>query len=672
MSTTDPLGNTTTFGYDAQGDLATVSDPLGNTTRRAYDAASRLTAQTDPRGFATSFAYDPLNRITQIADAQSGLTAFSYDPNGNLLTVTDPRGHSTTHTYDSMDRLATRTDPVGAGESFQYDGPGNLVQHMDRKGQGATFSYDALNRRTGASYADGSTTTFAYDAAGRLVAASDSLGGTIQNAYDTLDRLVAQSTGLGTITYAYDALGRRTQLEVPGGAPTTYGYDANSRLTEILQGTQAVAIQHDDAGRRTLLTLPNGVSTEYQYDAASRLTALIYRSPSGILGDLSYAYDPAGNRLRIGGSFARTLLPGAVASATYDAANRQLTFGSLTLAYDANGNLLSDGTTTYAWDARNRLVALTGPGLAASFQYDPLGRRSGKTLNSGATRFTYDGVNPVEEVADPTGAATLLTGLGIDEYFTRTDANGERALLANALGSTLAEVDATGTIQAELTYEPFGTASLVGSTGNPFQYTGRENDGTGLYYYRARYYHPGLHRFISEDPRGLLGGDANVFTYVADNPIRFVDPLGLKKVTASTSKIPLVFFGIQASAFLGELFPSGSRSVGAGKEVTLGLVIDPNTGAIRLFKSVGVATPDEPDDVVAGANIGLGPVAGLFGGPLNSFFGEATEETLTGLPPGFSFTRIETSSGSVGTSGSLSFGGSFTRIRTFTSPLFGP
>ena len=64
---------------------------------------------------------------------------------------------------------------------------------------------------------------------------------------------------------------------------------------------------------------------------------------------------------------------------------------------------------------------------------------------------------------------------------------------------------------------------------NPFQYTGRENDGTGLYYYRARYYSPELQRFISEDPIGLAGGDVNFFAYVGNDPVNWVDQLGLTR-----------------------------------------------------------------------------------------------------------------------------------------------
>jgi len=532
VSMTDPLGNTTTFGYDAQGNLTTVSDPLGNTTRRAYDAASRLTAQTDPRGFATSFAYDPLNRLTQITDALSGLTGFSYDGNGNLLTVTDARGNTTTHTYDSMDRLATRTDPVGAGESFQYDGVGNLLQHTDRKGQGATFGYDALNRRTGASYADGTATSFAYDAAGRLITATDSVGGTIENAYDALDRLVSQSTALGTMSYAYDPLGRRTLLQAPGVNPVSYAYDAASRLTAITQAPlNPATLAYDALGRRTLLTLPNGVSTEYQYDLASRLTALIYRNASGVLGDLSYQYDPAGNRLRVGGSFARSLLPDAVASATYDAANRQTVFGDKSMTFDASGNVtaISDpsGLTTLAWDARDRLVGLSGPGTSAAFAYDAQGRRLTRQSGGQLTQYLYDGLDVLAEVTDQ-GVTAYFRTLNIDEPLA---SNGVEFYAADALGSALMLTDPAGAVATHYTYAPFGRTAAEGvSSANPFQYTGRENDGaSGLYYYRARYYHPTLQRFVSEDPIGLLAGDPNLYGYVRNSPTNSSDPLGLDK-----------------------------------------------------------------------------------------------------------------------------------------------
>lgn len=161
------------------------------------------------------------------------------------------------------------------------------------------------------------------------------------------------------------------------------------------------------------------------------------------------------------------------------------------------------------------------------------------------TEFLFDGVNPVQETSGATVLANMLTGLGRDDFFTRTDvgAGATSSFLTDPLGSVLALADSAGTIQTEYTYEPFGRSTVTGASNtNPFQYTGRENDGTGLYYYRARYYQPGLQRFISEDPI-LSAGNPNVpfsvpgllrnpltlhaYAYVRNNPMNFVDPTGL-------------------------------------------------------------------------------------------------------------------------------------------------
>ncbi len=524
VTTTDPLGNTTTFTYDALGNLAAVADPLGNTTTRQYDAVSRLARRTDPRGKPTMFAYDPLNRLTVISDSLGGATRFAYDGNGNVLTVADPQGHMTAYSYDAMDRVATRSDPLGQSESFTYDPAGNLTRLTDRKGQAATFGYDALNRRTAATYVD-ATVTSTYDAVGRLTQATDSAGGTITNAYDSLDRLMSQATALGEVGYTYDTLGRRTTMTVPGQTPISYSYNGASRVTAITQGSSLVQFAYDAANRRTTLTMPNGVTTQYGYDLASRLTSLTYTLGATALGDLQYAYDAAGNRTRVAGSWARTGLPQPLA-ATYNANNQQLTFGGQPLTYDLNGNLTSDGTSTYTWTARNQLAMISGP-MPASFVYDGAGRRMRKTINGTITDVLYDGLNAIQEVSSAT-AAGLLTGLGIDEYFVRSDTSGVSVLLSDALGSTVALTDPAGAVQTQHTYEPFGATSTTGAaSANPFQYTGRENDGTGLYYYRARYYHPGLQRFVSQDPFTVLGGDVNYYLYAANNPTNLGDPTGL-------------------------------------------------------------------------------------------------------------------------------------------------
>lgn len=233
----------------------------------------------------------------------------------------------------------------------------------------------------------------------------------------------------------------------------------------------------------------------------------------------------------MGGSFARTLLPSAVTSASYDAANRQLGFGTSQMTFDANGNLttLTDATqtTTFTWDTRDRLIGVEQPGTLVSFAY-AFGRRLAKTVNGAATQFLYDRLDIAQQLT-PEGTTSYLRSLAIDETVGLTNPDGTFFLTADALGSTLAVADTAGTAVTEYTYDTFGVVSATSPAfSNPFQFTSRENDGlAGLYYYRARYYHPRLQRFISEDPVGFNGGDVNLYSYVFNSPTNLNDPLGL-------------------------------------------------------------------------------------------------------------------------------------------------
>ena len=131
-----------------------------------------------------------------------------------------------------------------------------------------------------------------------------------------------------------------------------------------------------------------------------------------------------------------------------------------------------------------------------------------KVIGGTTTQFLYDGLNPLQELdgaSPPNVTANLLTGLDIDEYFTRTDSSGTATFLSDALGSTIGLTNSSGAIATSYTYDPFGNVTDSGSANaNPYQFTGRENDGTGLYFYRARYYSPTLQRFVSQTRSGSL------------------------------------------------------------------------------------------------------------------------------------------------------------------------
>jgi RHS repeat-associated protein len=144
-----------------------------------------------------------------------------------------------------------------------------------------------------------------------------------------------------------------------------------------------------------------------------------------------------------------------------------------------------------------------------------------------STSFLYDGLNVIQELTAGAPTANLLTGR-LDEVFVRTDAGGSGGFLVDALGSTLEIAEASAILQTHYMYEPFGASTTTGSEStNPQEFTGRDHDLADLYFYRARFYSSGQHRFLSEDPLGFRAGP-NGYVYVDNAPLMFRDPLGLQ------------------------------------------------------------------------------------------------------------------------------------------------
>lgn len=529
---TDPAQKTTITDY-AGADPVKVTDPVGRVTRTGFDPVGRAVYDVDGRGAVTDTVWDANGQVKSVTDPLGRTTSFGYNPNGYVHEVTDPRGGTTIYDYDPMDHVEKVTDPVGKAETFGYDENGNLKKHTSRRGVVTEHDYDELDRRSTTRVGTSSTISYTYDLGDRLRRTEDSVAGVSTLEYDDFDRVKSEATPHGTVTYAFGATTRDRTMILAGRTPTKHVYDAAGVLSEIQQGTsQVVVVTPDPVGRPKVSGAPGtGVNQTYTYTDAGQVKSIAYKAGSTTLGDLTYDYDLGGLPVRTTGSYSRTDLPAAFGPAVYDAANRIETLDGKAVTWDDDGNLASDGETSYTWNDRGELSGLSRTGYSATFGYAPDGRRTGRTVNGVGTGYLYDGPNPVQEKVNGAVTATM-TSAGIDGWQLRESGGATRRYLTDAVGSTVALVDAAGT-GATYSYGPFGTVTPSGDDGgNPYRFTGREDDGTGLLYYRARYYSPVLQRFISEDPLGVNSGDANPYAYVFNQPTALRDPEGTKPTSS--------------------------------------------------------------------------------------------------------------------------------------------
>jgi RHS repeat-associated protein len=506
--------------------------PLDQFSRAPARALVRLAALNR----SSSVQRIPASRF-KATDPNGKITQLQYDGNGNITRVTDAANAITQYAYDPRNRLTSITDPFNVVEQWTWDNKGNLATYKDRRNKTTTFSYDALDRLSGTIYADATSTTFGYSYPAGGLAEMTMTEGTkvITRRFDNRDRLSYEVTPQGRIDYAYDAADRRSSMTVQNQTPISYTWDDGDRVTALTQGARNIALAYDQANRRSKITFPGTLEQRMTYSKAwGRPSAISYFAGATQIDALTDAtFDGDGRPIsRTGATSNPTGLPTAF-TASYTN-NRLTTFNGAAWTYDTQGNLTGDGTNTYVWDARNRLMQIKqGATVTASFEYDALNRRTKKIIGAAATEYLHDGLTPVQEkrVGDIT---QLITGPGIDDYLSRittttgaTPVTTTRNYLTDFLGSTTALADDAGAIKTTYGYEPYGEATVSGeATVNSFQYTGRESDGTGLMYYRARYYHPKAKRFIAEDPIGQTVGP-NVYGYVNGDPLNAIDPLGL-------------------------------------------------------------------------------------------------------------------------------------------------
>ncbi|QYU68227.1 hypothetical protein J4558_25925 [Leptolyngbya sp. 15MV] len=168
-------------------------------------------------------------------------------------------------------------------------------------------------------------------------------------------------------------------------------------------------------------------------------------------------------------------------------------------------------------EAIERLKALWAEGHSTA----EIGRRMGISKNAvvGKAHRLKDDTN---------GTLTKYqNGDGIDNKLSLRTGSDVKYFLQDHLGSTIGLTDQSGASTVSQSYYSFGHGTNANFP-TRFQFTGREFDPfPGLQFSRARWYHPGIGRFISEDPIGFAGGDVNLNVYVKNRPLKYRDPRGL-------------------------------------------------------------------------------------------------------------------------------------------------
>ncbi|WP_225642589.1 RHS repeat-associated core domain-containing protein [Streptomyces werraensis] len=561
---TDPaLRHTTRYTY-RHGDLVSVEDPAGRVSSQFSDTAGRLSAITDEVGARATVGFDKMNHVVSTTDPLGQTARFTYDANGNRTSATDVRKNTTRWFFDDKDMIDYVLDPYNNKTDYDYDETFRQASVTSPEGRKATFTYDQDWRpksiASGTAMGTESTVTYTYNAQDLLEKVTDSQNGVESYTYDAYDRLKTVTGPNGTVEYGHDKADRLVTMKADG-VTTTYGYDKSDIMTSVTTGSETVSFGLDAAGRERTATMPGGIVRTTDYDTSGAVRSLSYTKGATSIGDLRYTRDARGQQIRLTGSLAGTALPAATtADATYGADNRITTFGGREFQYNRDGELTNDGLRSYGWNTRGNLTSVTESGQTSTFGYGPAGERV-KAAKGGAERkFLTDGANPLLE-QNATGQTTARVATsGVDEYLTRTENGKTQVYLTDALGSVVGLANADGTVATRYTYDPYGQSAQSGTAStNPYTFTGREDDGTGLMYYRSRYYHPETGRFISQDPIGAAGGP-NLYQYALSSPTTYTDPSG---------NIPTVLAGCIAGAAWGGAEELAAQYL-SGRKVTWG------------------------------------------------------------------------------------------------------
>ena len=532
-------GKTTTYGY-VRNWLSSVTDAMGNTESYSLDWAGNVTTKYDRNGNTTDYTYDGLGRL-KTSSAGGPTESRTYTQTGQLKEASN--GILTIkYKYNEAGQLWKEEDFLpGAGsaqttKTYTYDANGNRTK-LETTGTGGltqSYVYDRMNRMTdmyeNGTFAGVPAVSYKYDHAGNRETmtynkgtANEVVESYTYNGLNQVKKLENKRNGtyLSKYEYEYQHDGaqyekKETKYNASGVQAdvitTTYAYDGMGRLKGESDGVTAKTYKYeDDKGAYKTNRLKMTVSgadnyiVNYSYDGNNRLTEE-RRVESAATYISSYCYDNNGNQT------AKLKAVEAVSS------------GPAGLSLTEAGT----GWELYEYDEFNRLTEALVEGVTTKYTYRPDGLRNSKASGSTTTTFLWDGWNMIAENKGGT-IKTYLYGINLVK-------NDSSYYLYNAHGDVVHLTDGSGLVTWNYDYDAFGNERNPDPNDtNPFRYCGQYWDAeTETIYLRARNYSPKLGRFTQQDGWGYANPadplSLNLYTYCANNPVRFSDPSGLAPV----------------------------------------------------------------------------------------------------------------------------------------------
>jgi RHS repeat-associated protein len=545
-NTTDTL-----YTYDLSGRLKTITDPKDQVTTHSYNVDDSLsgTAYTNEviETPNVSYTYDAYYaRVATMVDG-IGTTTYAYkaaatNDAGQVASVDGPLTNDTiAYSYDELGRVTQRTINGTANQvDWTFDALGRVTSEENLLGE-FTYTYDGVtNRLLTVTYPNSQTSTYGY---------SNNAG---DRRLQTIHHKYPNASTLSKFDYTYDAAGNivtwRQQADTTA-VLWEYGYDQADQLTSAVKKSTATpatilqrfAYAYDPVGNRTVEQIDDAVTLS-AYNNLNRLTAQVPGGPMVIIGALNEpgtvtisgtpAIVDANNNFRgtvpttIGTNAFTIVARDATGNATTEQYEIDVAGSGETFSYDANGNMISDATRTLNWNARNQLVHAAWAGSSLEYVRDGVGRAItaksflGSILQSAEDLLWCD-LAVCERREQGTSNSTKFLNFGF------ASVNNDTFLTRDHQASVSAKSNSSGVVLQRSDYDPYGRQlsnnAGLGEDGYALQ---QVESAVGLSAAVFRQYDARLGRWISEDPLGMVDGP-NLYAYAIDNPIRFVDSLGL-------------------------------------------------------------------------------------------------------------------------------------------------